>query len=121
MRAQGIQVIGAEIDGDSAIIRLTSDDAQLRGQAVLREALNSVEDARYVVALTRASNTPTWLQDLGAKPMSLGLDLSGGVHFLLQVDMDKFLGDRMESNQEAIRDLLVQLAAWRDPEYSVPE
>lgn len=108
LRAQGIQVIGAEIDGDSAIIRLTSDDAQLRGQAVLREALNSVEDARYVVALTRASNTPTWLQDLGAKPMSLGLDLSGGVHFLLQVDMDKFLGDRMESNQEAIRDLLVE-------------
>jgi preprotein translocase subunit SecD len=40
--------------------------------------------------------------------MSLGLDLSGGVHFLLEVDMDKFLGDRMESNQEAIRDLLVQ-------------
>jgi preprotein translocase subunit SecD len=108
LRAEGIQVLGAELDGDSAIIRLTSDDAQLRGQAVLREALNSVTDARYVVALTRASNTPAWLQDLGATPMSLGLDLSGGVHFLLQVDMDKFLGDRMESNQEAIRDLLVE-------------
>jgi preprotein translocase subunit SecD len=108
LRAEGIQVIGAELDGDSAIIRLTSDDAQLRGQAILREALNSVEDTRFVVALTRASTTPAWLQDLGAKPMSLGLDLSGGVHFLLQVDMDKFLGDRMVSNQEAIRDLLVE-------------
>ena len=52
LRAEGIQVIGAELDGDSAIIRLTSDDAQLRGQAILREALNSVEDTRFVVALT---------------------------------------------------------------------
>lgn len=107
LREQGIQVIGSELDGDSALIRLESDDAQLRGQAILLEALNSVGDARYVVALTRASNTPQWLQDLGATPLSLGLDLSGGVHFLLQVDMDKFLGDRMDSSQEAIRDLLV--------------
>ncbi len=107
LRAEGISVIGSELDGDSALIRVDSDDAQLRGQAVLREALNSVGDARYVVALTRASTTPVWLDDLGAKPMSLGLDLSGGVHFLLQVDMDKFLGDRMLSNQDAIRDLLV--------------
>ncbi|MGE0625831.1 MAG: protein translocase subunit SecD [Pseudomonadales bacterium] len=108
LRSGGIAVKGAELDGDSVIIRVESDDAQLRGQAVLREALNSVGDARYVVALTRASTTPAWLDDLGAKPMSLGLDLSGGVHFLLQVDMDKFLGDRMASNQEAIRDLLVE-------------
>lgn len=108
LRAEGIQVLGAELDGDSAIIRLSSDDEQLRGQAILREALNSVEGTQFVVALTRASTTPQWLEDLGAKPMSLGLDLSGGVHFLLQVDMEKFLGDRMVSNQEAIRDLLVE-------------
>ena len=108
LRSEGIQVIGSELDGDSAIIRLSSDDEQLRGQAILREALNSVGGTQFVVALTRASTTPQWLQDLGATPMSLGLDLSGGVHFLLQVDMDKFLGDRMLSNQEAIRDLLVE-------------
>ncbi len=108
LRSEGIEVTGSELDGDSAVIRLISDDAQIRAQAVLREALNSVGDARYVVALTQASNTPAWLQDLGATPMSLGLDLSGGVHFLLQVDMDKFLGDRMVSNQEAIRDVLVE-------------
>jgi preprotein translocase subunit SecD len=108
LRADGIQVIGSELDGDTALIRVDSDEAQLKGQAVLLDALNSVGDARYVVALTRASTTPAWLENLGGKPMSLGLDLSGGVHFLLQVDMEKFLGDRMESNQEAIRDLLVK-------------
>jgi preprotein translocase subunit SecD len=107
LRADGIQVIGAELDGDSALIRVDNDESQLKGQEVLLDALNSVGDARYVVALTRASTTPAWLDDLGAKPMSLGLDLSGGVHFLLQVDMNKFLGDRMRSNEEAIRDLLV--------------
>lgn len=107
LRAKGITVKGSELTGDTALIRVDSDDAQLEGQAVLLEALNSVGEARYVIALTRASTTPRWLEDLGAKPMSLGLDLSGGVHFLLQVDMDKFLGDRMLSNQEAIRDLLV--------------
>jgi preprotein translocase subunit SecD len=108
LRSEGLQVIGADVDGDSALIRVDSDESQLRGQAVLRDALNSVGGARYVIALTRASTTPQWLEDLGARPMSLGLDLSGGVHFLLQVDMEKFLGDRMESNQEAIRDLLVK-------------
>jgi preprotein translocase subunit SecD len=108
LRSEGIQVVGSELDGDSAIIRLSSNDEQLRGQAILREALNSVGGAQFVVALTKASTTPQWLLDLGATPMSLGLDLSGGVHFLLQVDMDKFLGDRMQSNQEAIRDLLVE-------------
>jgi len=108
LRAEGLQVMGGEVDGESVLIRVDSDESQLKGQAVLLDALNSVGDARYVVALTRASTTPGWLDDLGASPMSLGLDLSGGVHFLLQVDMEKFLGDRMTSNQEAIRDLLVK-------------
>ncbi|MEM8766501.1 MAG: protein translocase subunit SecD [Pseudomonadota bacterium] len=107
LREAGIPVVGADIEGDSAIIRVDSDENQLRGRALLADALNSVGEARYVVALTRASTTPSWLEDIGGKPMSLGLDLSGGVHFLLQVDMDKFLADRMTSNEEAIRALLV--------------
>ncbi len=107
LRERGVPVIGSEIKEDSALIRVDSDESQLKGQRVLLDTLNSSGDARYVIALTRASTTPRWLEDIGGKPMSLGLDLSGGVHFLLQVDMDKFLGDRMVSNQEAIRDLLV--------------
>ena len=104
----GIDVKGYQIEAGTGLIRVTSDDAQLRGRDRVAAALNPSAEQRYVVALNRASNTPQWLESIGGKPMSLGLDLSGGVHFLLEVDMDKFLGDRMESNQEAIRDLLVQ-------------
>tara|TARA_A100001037_G_scaffold42814_1_gene33827 strand:- start:17478 stop:19394 length:1917 start_codon:yes stop_codon:yes gene_type:complete len=104
----GIPVLTAELAEETALIRVDTDESQLRGRDLVMAALNPGSDGRYVVALTRASTTPQWLQDVGAKPMSLGLDLSGGVHFLLQVDMDKFIGDRMESDVEAIRDVLVQ-------------
>ena len=107
LSAQGVQVTGSELTENAALIRVGSDEDQLRGRDLVSAALNPGSDGRYVVALNRASTTPQWLQDFGGKPMSLGLDLSGGVHFLLQVDMDKFLGDRIRSNQEAIRDLLV--------------
>ena len=103
----GIEVAGAEIANGSVFLRLKDDDSQLRGREIVVRALESL-DEHYVVALTRASTTPQWLQNLGAKPMSLGLDLSGGVHLLLQVDMNKFLRDRMLSMQETARDALVQ-------------
>ena len=60
----------------------------------------------YVVALNLASTTPEWLQSFGAKPMSYGLDLSGGVHFLLEVDMDKAIGDRMTIEEDNLRRIL---------------
>jgi preprotein translocase subunit SecD len=108
LRAAEIPVKGSEFDGQNGLIRVSSDEDQLRGRDVVAQALNAGVDRRYVVALNRASTTPRWLQDIGGRPMSLGLDLSGGVHFLLEVDMDKFVGDRMEKNEEAIRDLLVR-------------
>ncbi|MGA1675296.1 MAG: protein translocase subunit SecD [Pseudomonadales bacterium] len=108
VKAAGIDVIGAAVAGSEAVIRVNSDEAQLRARDVVQRALNVGEDALFTVALNRASTTPEWLESLGAKPMSLGLDLSGGVHFLLEVDMDKFLGDRMTASTEAIRDLLVR-------------
>ena len=104
----GIPVLTAELAEETALIRVDTDEPLLRGRDLVMAALNPCSDGRYVVARTRASTTPQWLQDVGGKPMSLGLDLSGGVHFLLQVDMDKFIGDRMESDVEAIRDVLVQ-------------
>ncbi|MCZ6853885.1 MAG: protein translocase subunit SecD [Gammaproteobacteria bacterium] len=108
LRTAGIIVIGADLADDSAIIRVDSDEAQLRGRDIVNGIVNPTGEDGYVVALTSASTTPQWLEDLGGKPLSLGLDLSGGVHFLLQVDMEKYLGDRMLSNQEAIRDLFVK-------------
>jgi len=102
----GIPVVGTSIDGATAMIRVDSDENQLRGQDRINALLNTGGERQYVVALNRASTTPQWLEDIGGQPMSLGLDLSGGVHFLLQVDMDKFIGDRMDSNAEVIRDLL---------------
>jgi preprotein translocase subunit SecD len=104
----GIPVLGTEFDGAAGMIRVDTDEQQLRGLDLVTAALNPTAERRYVVALNRASNTPQWLERIGGKPVSLGLDLSGGVHFLLQVDMDKFIGDRMANNQEAIRNLLVE-------------
>ena len=102
----GIGVRSAEMAAGSAFLRLQLDEDQLRGREVLVRALQRL-DEHYIVALTRLPTTPDWLQNLGAKPMSLGLDLSGGVHLLLQVDMDKFIGDRMQAMQETARDALV--------------
>ena len=102
----GVAVTGSELTDGSVFVRLEDDESQLRGREVVTRALDSI-DERYVVALTRASTTPQWLRDIGARPMSLGLDLSGGVHLLLQVDMAKFIQDRMVSNQETARDALV--------------
>ena len=102
----GIALKSAQLEGGSGFLRLLEEGQQLRAREVVMQALAGGED-HHIVALTRASTTPQWLADLGAVPMSLGLDLSGGVHLLLQVDMDKFVGDRMESMEETARDALV--------------
>ncbi|HCV77343.1 MAG TPA: protein translocase subunit SecD, partial [Pseudomonas sp.] len=71
--------------GSRVLIRLMRADDQLPAQEVVRRTLGD----DFVVALNLAPTTPQWLRKLGASPMKLGLDLSGGVHFLLAVDMDK--------------------------------
>ena len=76
----------------SGLIRLTNQEDQLPAKDVVRKALGD----DYVVALNLAQTTPQWLRNLGASPMKLGLDLSGGVHFLLEVDMDKAMNARMK-------------------------
>ncbi|MYF12242.1 MAG: hypothetical protein F4229_14895, partial [Gammaproteobacteria bacterium] len=81
----GITLKAAELEDGSGFLRLVNDGDQLRAREVVMQALAGGED-HHIVALTRASTTPQWLADLGATPMSLGLDLSGGVHLLLQVD-----------------------------------
>ncbi|MBC6905709.1 protein translocase subunit SecD [Saccharophagus sp. K07] len=104
----GIEHFGEEItEAGSAMIRLRDGSQQLAAQKVVQSTLNSAEfqaaDKRYVVALNRASNTPDWLLSIGANPMNLGLDLAGGVHFLLEVDTPRAVADRMTDMQETIR------------------
>lgn len=79
-------------------IRLDSTDNQLKVKDTLQKALNpDSNDPSYVIALNLISNTPAWLSSMGAMPMYLGLDLRGGVHFLLQVDMRGALQKKIES------------------------
>ena len=79
-------------------VRLNSPDTQLKAKDVLQKSLNpDSNDQSYVIALNLISNTPAWLSSMGAMPMYLGLDLRGGVHFLLQVDMRGALQKKLES------------------------
>lgn len=100
----GIAVKTASIDerGRGGLIRLTKQDDQLPAKDIVRRALGD----DYVVALNLAQTTPDWLRNLGASPMKLGLDLSGGVHFLLEVDMDKALDVRRKVYEGEIKSLL---------------
>ena len=104
----GVEHIGSETTADGfALVRLVDINQQLTAQKIALDLLNTdqyrEQDKRFVVALTQASTTPEWLLGLGAKPMNLGLDLAGGVHFLLEVDTPKALADRMEDMNESIK------------------
>ena len=104
LNAAGIQVKSASLaeGGKGGLLRLTKAEDQLPAKDVVRKALGD----DYVVALNLAPTTPPWLRSLGASPMKLGLDLSGGVHFLLEVDMDKALDARMKVYEGEVKTLL---------------
>lgn len=97
----GIAYFGEEIQGSgkSALIRLRNRDDQLRAQAVLARAMGD----SYIVALNLAPTTPEWLVEGGAQPMKLGLDLSGGVHFKLEVDVEAATARRLEMYEAGIK------------------
>ncbi len=87
--------------------RFRDTDVQLQAKDALQRALNpNPDDPAYIVALNLISNTPAWLKALHALPMYLGLDLRGGVHFLLQVDMRAAVDKRLETFTSDIRTLL---------------
>ena len=103
----GIAPLGSERTPDGGLIRLAGSEDQLRASAVLRDHLNPLgQERQYVVALNLASTTPEWLRNLGGEPMALGLDLKGGAHFVLQVDMEQALGKRLSDEVEKIKDML---------------
>ncbi|MEC8058821.1 MAG: protein translocase subunit SecD [Pseudomonadota bacterium] len=106
LNESGIAIKGADIEADSLVIRVDSDEAQLRAQQVANAALNA-NGLNYVVALASASTTPEWLQNIGGEPMNLGLDLFGGSHFLLQVNMDEYLDRVIKNTAQSMRDTLI--------------
>jgi preprotein translocase subunit SecD len=98
----GIEHFDGVADGESALIRLRDIDLQLRAKEVIQAEMGG----NYIVALNLAPTTDQWLSDLGGKPMKLGLDLSGGVHFLLEVDLDSALTTRLEGDLQDIKTAL---------------
>ncbi len=99
LEAQGIEVKGSTLEDRDALIRLTRAEDQLQA----RPAVQSVLGPDYLVALNMAPSTPGWLKSLGAGPMKLGLDLRGGVHFLLEVDMETAVRQRLEALASQIK------------------
>ncbi|MBZ9559575.1 MULTISPECIES: protein translocase subunit SecD [unclassified Modicisalibacter] len=87
---------------NGALVRLEDGGDQLEARQVISGLLND----DYTVALNLAEATPDWLASLGASPMNLGLDLRGGVHFALEVDMDAAIQQRLQVNASAIRSAL---------------
>src|SRR6218665_2019506 len=86
LQAAGITPDFAELQGNSVRARFDTPDPQLRAEDAIEEALvPDAGNASYIVALNLVSRSPTWLKALHANPMYLGLDLRGGVHFMLQV------------------------------------
>ncbi|MET0288142.1 MAG: protein translocase subunit SecD [Pseudoxanthomonas sp.] len=108
LTSAGVTPKSVAVEGDALMVRLPSLGAQSKANEVLRESLGD----NYVVAVNLASTVPSWLTNLGAHPMVLGLDLQGGVHFLLQVDQKAALEKRLDAFVEdarvALRDARVR-------------
>ena len=99
LKSENIASHDNSFTNNAALLRVDSSEQQLKAKEALRRGLGE----NYVVALNLAPTTPEWLQKIGAKPMKLGLDLRGGVHFLLEVDMDKAISQRMETSAADLR------------------
>ena len=98
LKDAGIPADQVSLDGTSVRARFIDTDSQLKAKDAIQRALvPDPTDPPYIVALNLLSRSPTWLTSLGAKPMYLGLDLRGGVHFMLQVDMQAALTKKAES------------------------
>ncbi|HEX2545783.1 MAG TPA: protein translocase subunit SecD [Ramlibacter sp.] len=107
LTAAGIKPLSMTQDETSIKVRLDSTDTQLKAKDAIQRALSpDPNDASYVVALNLLSKTPSWMSAINARPMYLGLDLRGGVHFMLQVDMQAALTKKAESFAGDLRSVL---------------
>ena len=107
LKDAGVAHTGILTDAGSVRVRFADADTQLKARDLIEHALNpDPQNPSYVVALNLLSSSPAWLTAIGALPMYLGLDLRGGVHFLLQVDMQAALAKRLEAYGADVRALL---------------
>lgn len=100
LKTAGIETKDSVVEKGYAMIRFRDGESQLRARELVQDALAG----EYVAALNLAPTTPAWLSALGASPIKLGLDLRGGVHFVLEVDMEKAIKTRMGAHRDELRD-----------------
>ncbi len=107
LQEAGITPDSVSLDGNSIRARFDTPDTQLKAKDVLQKALvPDAADAPYIIALGLVSRSPAWLTAIHAQPMFLGLDLRGGVHFMLQVDMQAALTKKADAYAGDLRSLL---------------
>jgi len=100
----GITPRGMSMQDGQILVRLDTDEQQLAAREALVEALGT----QFIVALNLAPATPSWLKSIGGMPLKLGLDLRGGVHFLMEVDMEEALRKIREQMTTSVRDRLIE-------------
>lgn len=98
LQTAGISYVDAKLQDQSILFYFNTTDIQLKAKETIQQALGE----NYLVALNLANTTPAWLKSVGGVPMKLGLDLRGGVHFLMQVDVDSVLKQRVEGDLRSI-------------------
>ncbi len=106
------------IEASEASVKIVLDDVE--SQLASRRVLADYSGGDFIIALTSEPSTPEWLQNLGASPINLGLDLAGGIHFLLEVDTDRYSEERLSSEAASLTDefknqgFLVNLESFDD-------
>jgi len=102
LQAQGVTPDSAYLEGDRLVLRFRDVDLQLKARDIVRDA----SGREYLAALSHVPRTPAWMRSLGLQPMSLGLDLRGGVHFLYEVDVKGAVTQLLANMERDYRQLL---------------
>jgi preprotein translocase subunit SecD len=111
LESKGVPVDAAYIDGDRLVLRFPDVEQQLAA----RDAIQQGAPREYLIALSQASRMPGWLRATGLKPMSLGLDLRGGVYFLYEVDVDGAVQQLIATMVRDYRTLLRDCLLYTSP------
>jgi preprotein translocase subunit SecD len=102
LSSENISPKSVALEEQQILVRLNSDNEQLKAREALVDSLGD----NYIVALNLAPATPEWLKTVGAQPMKLGLDLRGGVHFLMEIDMDEAMRKILDGMKDTVRNEL---------------